>query len=120
MEFQVTPPLPRYGTLQLSGSFLCSVGLAGAALDFRDIQIEALEIASGELSALPEALIRSLIQRFVAEALKRLPELPIPAFTLPASLARLGLPANQRLGLRQPSFSLSGAHGVLQGSLGLK
>jgi len=55
-----------------------------------------------------------------AEALKRLPALPMPEFTLPASLAPFGLPANQRLGLRQPSFSLTRAHGLLQGSLGLE
>ena len=44
----------------------------------------------------------------------------MPEFTLPASLAPFGLPANQRLGLRQPSFSLTRAHGLLQGSLGLE
>jgi hypothetical protein len=47
-----------------------------------------------------------------------LPALPIPSFTLPASVSSYGLPAGARLGILNPVLSTGNAHAVLDGQFG--
>jgi hypothetical protein len=49
-----------------------------------------------------------------------LPQLPVPAFTIPEALAPYGLPAGAKLGIVAPALTLSGRHAVLRGAFGVR
>ncbi|HEX7704301.1 MAG TPA: hypothetical protein VF403_26345, partial [Kofleriaceae bacterium] len=49
-----------------------------------------------------------------------LPSLPIPSFTLPASLAAYGLPVGAQLGITNPTLAITPPHFVLRGGFGIQ
>ncbi len=60
-------------------------------------------------------IVQSLLDDMVNSAL---PALPIPEFTLPASLEPYGVPGGTRLGIRQPVLQLGPAHFLVLGNMG--
>lgn len=102
-----------------------SVSLVGNDLRFGSLTIEELYFSTDQVSLdaetrdVLERVLRSLVQRiFDASLNDSLPALPIPSFTLPASVATYGLPAGAELGITTPSLSRSSNHLVLSGGFG--
>jgi hypothetical protein len=105
-----------------------AVGLVGGgSIRFGDgngggIEIERLHLAfdgasvSQEARATLEARLVRVIQALIDGALNgALPELPIPDFELPESLAPYGIAPGTRLGLRDPRFFQLRSHWILDG-----
>ena len=68
-----------------------------------------------------ERVLSSLVQHMLDESLNdALPSLPIPSFSLPASVSAFELPAGRELGLTSPSFSMTSTHAILRGNMGLR
>lgn len=104
-----------------------AVALSGEELRFSDVRVEAL-FFSTDLASLDmhtrdtiEGLLSSLLERLAQTALEgALPAIPIPSFTLPASLGIYGLPAGAELGLVSPSLSSESPHFVLRGAFAVR
>jgi hypothetical protein len=63
--------------------------------------------------------LRGLVQQYVERSLNdALPAIPIPGFTIPASLATYGLPAGATLGIRTPSLGNARQRFELRGGFG--
>ncbi len=105
-----------------------AVGIVGGnSIRFGDgqgggIVIERLHLAfdgasvSQEARATLEARLVRVIQAVIDGALNgALPELPIPDFELPESLAPYGIAPGTRLGLRNPQFRQTESHWILDG-----
>lgn len=104
-----------------------AVALVGSSLSFTGIVIDELHISSDvlDLSAMQQAALQMevtmLVQQVIDTSLNNaLPSLPIPSFTLPASLAAYGLPVGSQLGITNPSLVLAPPHFVLRGGFGLQ
>ncbi|UJR84582.1 hypothetical protein [Sandaracinus amylolyticus] len=104
-----------------------AVALAGQDLSFSDFRIDEL-FFSTELTSL-DARTRDTIERFLGRLLQRvvssaltdaLPAIPIPSFTLPASLATYGLPAGAQLGITSPTLATQPPHFVLRGGFAVR
>ncbi|MEM9071750.1 MAG: hypothetical protein AAGE52_24790 [Myxococcota bacterium] len=101
------------------------VSLSGNDLSFSAITIEELFFSTGDVTLdastrnVLERFLRTLVQSIVDNVLNdSLPALPIPSFTLPASLTSFGLPAGTELGIRSPSLRNESQHFVLRGNFG--
>ena len=118
-------PLPP---LQVAlGAYVDSVPtLTGNNLQFGIPVISELHFSTGDVSLDTTAnqalvgLLQAIVQRFVERALNdSLPALPIPSFSLPASLQSFGLGPGS-LGLASMSLGFDMRHFVLRGPLGLQ
>ncbi len=49
-----------------------------------------------------------------------MPLLPIPSFTMPASLVPFGIPLGSELGMLNPVLRAEGKHLILEGDFGLR
>jgi Glucodextranase, domain B len=103
------------------------VALVGNALSFSGIVIDELHLSSDaiDLTSMQQASLQMLIQQLVQQVIdtslnSALPSLPIPSFTLPASLAAYGLPAGAQLGITTPSLVVTAPHFVLSGGFGVQ
>ncbi|MGE0788416.1 MAG: hypothetical protein AB7S26_22265 [Sandaracinaceae bacterium] len=68
-----------------------------------------------------ESFLRRLLERVIGPALNdALPAIPIPSFTLPASLAPYGLPAGARLGITSPTLTFEEPHVILRGGFAVR
>lgn len=68
-----------------------------------------------------EDVIGDVLEVILVSALNDgLPALPIPSFTLPASVSDYGLPANAQLGVTNPALTISGTHFRLMGGFGVR
>jgi hypothetical protein len=68
-----------------------------------------------------QMVVQGLAQNLIDTSLNSaLPSLPIPSFTLPASLAQYGLPAGSQLGITSPSLAVTPPHFVLRGGFGVQ
>lgn len=101
--------------------------LVGNDLQFGDFRIDELyfstDLASLDMSTRDtvEGFLRRLLERVLGPALNdALPAIPIPSFTLPASLAAYGLPAGAQLGITMPTLSVEPPHAVLRGSFAVR
>ena len=66
-----------------------------------------------------EDTLTRVLQRMIDRALNDgLPSLPLPEFEIPADQAEFGLPAGQRLGLRQPRLTGNRAGWIFDGNFG--
>jgi hypothetical protein len=103
------------------------VTLVGNTLSFTGIVIDELHVSSDvvDISAMQQAslqmLINMLVQQVIDTSLNNaLPSLPIPSFTLPASLAAYGLPVGSQLGITNPTLAITPPHFVLRGGFGIQ
>jgi hypothetical protein len=103
------------------------VRLVGDSFVFEDFRIDELHFSTdtvsldGSTRTTLEGVLTRILERVMGDALNEaLPAVPIPAFTLPASLGPYGLPVGAELGLTSPSLSSSGNHFLLSGSFGVR
>lgn len=104
-----------------------NVALVGSSLSFTGIVLDELHISSDvlDLTAMQQAALQMevdmLVQQVIDTSLNNaLPSLPIPSFTLPASLAAYGLPVGAQLGITNPTLVLTPPHFVLRGGFGIQ
>lgn len=104
-----------------------STTLAGDDLMFGAVTITELHFSTGSVTLsgptrdLIEDLLRTLVQRIVDTSLNdALPAIPIPSFSLPASVATFGLPAGAEMGITGPALTLEGHHIMLRGGFGMR
>lgn len=68
-----------------------------------------------------EAALGTLVQQLVDQSLNNaLPAVPIPAFTIPATLSQYGLPAGKQLGINNPALTVAPQHFTLRGNFGIR
>lgn len=103
------------------------VTLAGNALAFSGIVLDEVHLSSDMIDLTQmqqdqmQMLVQGLAQNLIDTSLNNaLPSLPIPSFTLPASLAQFGLPAGSQLGITGPSLAVAPPHFVLRGGFGVQ
>jgi len=104
-----------------------NVALVGNSLSFTGIVLDEVHLSSDmiDLSQMQQdqmqMVIQGLAQNLIDTSLNSaLPSLPIPSFTLPASLAQYGLPVGAQLGITSPSLVLTPPHFVLRGGFGVQ
>jgi len=104
-----------------------NVTLVGSSLSFTGIVLDEVHLSSDliELSVMQQQqfqdLVSMLAQQVITTSLNNaLPALPIPSFTLPATLASYGLPVGSSLGITSPSLVLAPPEFVLRGGFGIQ
>ncbi|MCB9595619.1 MAG: hypothetical protein H6719_23055 [Sandaracinaceae bacterium] len=101
--------------------------LVGEDLDFDDLMVEEIYFST-DLASLDagtrdtiEGFLRRLLERILRPALNdALPAIPIPSFTLPASVSAYGLPAGAILGITSPALAMEQPHVVLRGEFAVR
>ncbi|MCC6873631.1 MAG: hypothetical protein IT378_04910, partial [Sandaracinaceae bacterium] len=103
------------------------VQLVGNDLRFDDVRIDELRFstASVDLDQATRDTVETLLTRILGSVVTSalndaLPAVPIPAFTLPASLSTYGLPGGRDLGLVGPVLTTGSRHFTLAGNFGLR
>jgi hypothetical protein len=106
------------------GNASAAVTLSGNDLAFGTLTINGIyasfakPLTQNQRNAL-EDFLRDVLQTVLADAISDgLPAIPIPSFTLPASVGAFGLPVGAELGIVNPLLTTSGSHIVLTGSFG--
>jgi len=106
------------------GDASAGVTLSGNDLAFGTLTINGLyasfakPLTQNQRNAL-EDFLRDVLQTVLADAISDgLPAIPIPSFTLPASVGAFGLPVGAELGIVSPQLSTNGSHVVLTGAFG--
>jgi hypothetical protein len=104
-----------------------SVSVVGDELQFANINIDELVFSTTDVSldattrAVLEDFLRAIVQSFIDTSLNQsLPALPIPTFTIPASLSQYNLPANAELGILNPSLEITVRQYLLKGTFGVR
>ncbi len=104
-----------------------SVTLQGDELTFAGIAIDELFFSTPTVSldastrAVLEGFLLRVIQQYVDTSLNQsLPALPIPTFSIPASLSQYGLPANAELGITGAALKTTTRQYILEGSFGVR
>jgi hypothetical protein len=112
--------------VMFGGRASASVSLSGNELSFGNLALTDLfvsfqaSLTQAQRNAL-EDFLGNILRDVLADALNDgLPAVPIPSFTLPASVGTYGLPAGAELGIVAPELSASGSHYVLRGSFGVR
>lgn len=104
-----------------------SLKLVGESIEFGNIILDEFYFSAPGVSLdettrdVLENFLKNLVQKIVNTSLNdALPALPIPSFTLPATLSTYGFPPNADLGLYNPTLDASERHFVLDGDFGLR
>lgn len=112
--------------VMFGGRASASVTLTGDELAFGNLALTDLYVSfqasltQAQRNAL-EDFLGDILRDVLADALNEgLPAIPIPSFTLPASVGSYGLPAGAELGIVSPQLSASGSHYVLTGTFGVR
>lgn len=123
------PDLPAGLTVRFGADAHASVALDTATNDltFSAITVDDVHVSTDvanldaqEQQSL-ETVLGQLAQQLVDQSLNNaLPAIPIPAFTIPASLAQYGLPAGKQLGINSPALSVAPQHFTLRGTFGIR
>jgi hypothetical protein len=121
------PDLPANLAVTLGADAHASVTLVGNDLVFGGIVIDELHVGTDSVNLSStqqqslEDTLTMLLQKLVDQSLNNaIPALPIPAFTIPASLATFGLPAGKQLGINAPTLSIAPQHFTLRGQFGIR
>lgn len=121
------PDLPPNLGVTLGADAHATVTLNGNDLVFGGIVIDELHVGTDAVNLTPteqqdlEDTLLVLAQQMINQSLNNsLPALPIPAFTIPNSLATYGLPAGKQLGINSPGLTIAPQHFVLRGQFGLR
>jgi hypothetical protein len=110
----------------VAGRVSCRPALAGDALSLNDctvddLQFSAAQTLSEESGAQADALLRQVLGAILVQAARDAwPELPVPVFTLPASVINYGLPPNAQWGITGATLGNTNRHHVLRGRLGIR
>lgn len=111
----------------LGATATTSVGVANNALQFGVVTLENLYFSTDSVSldattrAVIENFLAGLVQGIVNASLNNaLPSLPIPSFTLPASLSAFGLPANATLTISTTSTAQTTSQYILRGNFAIQ
>jgi hypothetical protein len=103
-----------------------TVTLSGNTLVFGNLVLDELFVSfnvtlSQTQRDAMESFLTTALQDTLASAINNgLPAFPIPAFTLPASVATYGLPAGAELGIVNPVLNTNGSWCVLTGQFGAR
>jgi hypothetical protein len=121
------PSLPQNLAVRLGADAHASVSLVGNDLVFGGIVIDATHVGTDDINLDAQqqqslqTLLGQLAQQLVNQSLNNaLPAIPIPAFTIPATLMQYGLPAGKQLGINAPSLSVAPQHFALRGTFGVR
>lgn len=121
------PSLPPDLSVRLGADAHATVQLVGNDLTFGSIVIDQVHVSTDvvNLDAQEqqdlETALGALVQQLADQSLNNaLPAIPIPAFTIPASLGQYGLPAGKQLGINNPSLSIAPQHFTLRGQFGIR
>ncbi len=113
--------------LNLGATATTRINLNGDELSFEDITIDEFHFSPEEVSLtedtrdILEDFLRGLIQDVIDQSLNAaLPSLPIPSFTIPASMATYDLPAGESFGVTGPSMEQTIRHIILRGEFGIQ
>jgi hypothetical protein len=120
------PDLPAGMAVRVGVEGHANVALVGNDLQFSALTIDQLHISTDTINLSPQGqtalqqLLTQVAQQYINSSLNNsLPAIPIPAFTIPASLGPFGLPVGSRLGIASPTLSLSPQHFTLRGRFGI-
>jgi hypothetical protein len=118
---------PTPVTISLSAEASAPASLVGDDLEFGSVTVDGLAFAveginvDTETQRVLERVLTAIVQQVLDDSLNAaLPALPIPSFSLPASVGSFGLPAGRELGLVSPAFSTTSSHALLRGNLGIR
>ncbi|MEZ4459871.1 MAG: hypothetical protein R3E66_09105 [bacterium] len=113
--------------ITLGATATTSVSVQNDALQFGVVTLENLYFSTEAVSldantrAIVESFLSGLVQNIVNASLNNaLPQLPIPSFTLPASLSQFGLPANATLTIATTSTAQTSAQYLLRGNFAIR
>jgi hypothetical protein len=121
------PDLPANLGVTLGADAHASVTLVGNDLVFGGVIVDELHVGTDSINLTPaqqqslEDTLLLLVQQLIDQSLNdAIPALPIPAFTIPASLGTYGLPAGKQLGINAPTLSIAPQHFTLRGQFGIR
>ena len=113
--------------ITLGATATTTVSVQNDALQFGVITLENLYFSTDAVSldantrAIVESFLSGLVQGIVNASLNNaLPSLPIPSFTLPASLSQYGLPANATMTISTTSTAQTSAQYLLRGNFAIR
>ena len=113
--------------VELGATAKGSVDLQGERLSFGTLTLGEFYFSTPDVTLdettrdVLEGLLKDLVQNVLDTSLNSaLPTLPVPTFTLPATLSSYGLPPNGKLGLKNIQFNTSSRHVTLQGGFGIQ
>jgi len=112
--------------IMFGGHANATVTLQGDSLVFGNLALDQLfvsfqvTLSQTQRNAM-ESFLTSALSDVLANAINNgLPALPIPSFTLPASVAQYGLPPGAQLGIVGPVLTTVPPHAVLDGQFGVR
>lgn len=121
------PSLPANMAVRVGADAHASVSLVGNDIRFSGIVVDTVHVGTDDINLDAqqqqdlETVLAQLVQELANQSLNNaLPAIPIPAFTIPASLGQYGLPAGQQLGVVSPVLSVAPQHFTLRGQLGIR
>ncbi|HSD86908.1 MAG TPA: hypothetical protein VLB44_05315 [Kofleriaceae bacterium] len=127
LGIQNDPDLPASLAVRLGAEAHASVTLVGNDLVFGGIVIDQIHMSTDTVNMTAQqqqslqTLLQTVSQQLVDQSLNNsLPALPIPGFTIPASLGPYGLPAGKQLGINAPSLTVAPQHFTLRGQFGVR
>ena len=121
------PSLPASLSVRFGADAHAAVTLVGNDLVFGNIVVDQTHVGTDDINLdmsqqqTLQQVLGTLAQQLVNQSLNNaLPAIPIPAFTIPASLMQFGLPAGKQLGINSPTLSTAPQHFTLRGQFGIR
>ncbi|HEY5949388.1 MAG TPA: hypothetical protein VIV40_28030 [Kofleriaceae bacterium] len=121
------PDLPQNLAVRFGADAHASVTLVGNDLTFGGVVIDQTHVGTDDINLDAQqqqslqTTVAALAQQLVTQSLNNsLPAIPIPGFTIPASLGPYGLPVGKQLGINNPTLSVAPQHFTLRGQFGIR